>query len=411
MPLTKITGGEFDSNQGGLSVAGIITATTFNGGSVTATSGDFSGKINSTYDSNDFMQYNGSGTSPFFRFNTSGTANGYIQHTNTVGGESFFWNDRANRGLKINGSTPQWYDGAYQTMWHSNNDGSGSGLDADLLDGLNSTSFLRNDGTIRFFDFSSLGSNATQARRFEIARIGIDYNDWNTVGVFEVTVMEKYFAQGLKKRYIVYYGYVSTYGVQLAEYQGSGSNSFRVTTSGEVVISGDNRYISVYVDVDYYSLVDVRVMTNRQITTNSNPEAGYTYIFSSPTVTNIAGFSADSTTYSPGSASFGGTVTQGSDVKLKKNIKTIDNALEKTLRLRGVEFDRLDLNDSHQIGVIAQEVEEIIPELVSDEGNNGIKSVAYGNISALLIEAIKEQNETINTLRHEIDNLKKQIEG
>jgi hypothetical protein len=73
--------------------------------------------------------------------------------------------------------------------------------------------------------------------------------------------------------------------------------------------------------------------------------------------------------------------------------------------MRGVEYDRIDMNGKHQIGVIAQEVEEIVPELVSD--NDGTKTVSYGNITALLIEAVKEQNKEINILRNEIEILKK----
>jgi hypothetical protein len=94
----------------------------------------------------------------------------------------------------------------------------------------------------------------------------------------------------------------------------------------------------------------------------------------------------------------GGTVTANSDEKLKENIQTIDNALDKVKNLRGVEYDRKDSGE-HQIGVIAQEVEKIIPEVVyGDE----LKSVAYGNIVGLLIEAIKEQQK-------EIDELKKKV--
>jgi len=87
--------------------------------------------------------------------------------------------------------------------------------------------------------------------------------------------------------------------------------------------------------------------------------------------------------------------TATSDIILKENVITIENALEKVLSLRGVEYDRIDSGD-HQIGVIAQEVEKIIPEVVyGDE----IKSVAYANIVALLIEAIKEQQKEINELK------------
>jgi hypothetical protein len=90
--------------------------------------------------------------------------------------------------------------------------------------------------------------------------------------------------------------------------------------------------------------------------------------------------------------------TSTSDISLKENVSTIENALEKVLSLRGVEYDRIESGE-HQIGVIAQEVEKIIPEVVyGDE----IKSVAYANIVALLIEAIKEQQK-------EIDELKKNL--
>ena len=90
-----------------------------------------------------------------------------------------------------------------------------------------------------------------------------------------------------------------------------------------------------------------------------------------------------------------GTVTANSDEKLKENVITIENALEKVLSLRGVEYDRIDSGD-HQIGVIAQEVEKVIPAVVyGDE----IKSVAYANLGGLLIEAIKEQHKEIEELK------------
>ena len=95
-----------------------------------------------------------------------------------------------------------------------------------------------------------------------------------------------------------------------------------------------------------------------------------------------------------------GTLTQNSDASLKTNIQTISNALEKTLQLRGVEYDRVSTN-KHEIGLIAQEVEEIFPELVSE--NNGIKSVAYSNVVSILIESIKELKQEINDLREQIN--------
>ena len=97
----------------------------------------------------------------------------------------------------------------------------------------------------------------------------------------------------------------------------------------------------------------------------------------------------------------GGTVTSNSDEKLKTNIKNIENPLEKVLGLRGVEFDYID-SGKHSIGFIAQEVENIVPDLVFGDDP---KSVAYQNFVALLVEAVKEQNEVINNLKERIEQL------
>ena len=101
-----------------------------------------------------------------------------------------------------------------------------------------------------------------------------------------------------------------------------------------------------------------------------------------------------------------GNVTTNSDEKLKENVITIKNALDKVLSLRGVEYDRID-NGEHQIGLIAQEVEKIIPEVVYGDET---KSVAYANLVSLLIEAIKEQQTEINNLNGLINNFIKSIE-
>jgi hypothetical protein len=92
-----------------------------------------------------------------------------------------------------------------------------------------------------------------------------------------------------------------------------------------------------------------------------------------------------------------GTVTSNSDVRLKTNVETITTALDKVVALRGVMFDRISTG-AREMGVIAQEVEQVVPELVFTDAD-GIKSVAYANTVALLIEAIKEQQVQINELK------------
>ena len=101
-----------------------------------------------------------------------------------------------------------------------------------------------------------------------------------------------------------------------------------------------------------------------------------------------------------------GNITAYSDITLKKNIEVIPNALDKVLQLRGVTFDRKDIETSRQLGVIAQEVEKVCPEVVSTN-EDGIKSVAYGNMVGLLIEAVKEQQVQINKLQEKVDFLER----
>ena len=94
-----------------------------------------------------------------------------------------------------------------------------------------------------------------------------------------------------------------------------------------------------------------------------------------------------------------------SDKRLKDNIKNIENPLEKLQKLNGVEFDwndKQDLYKGHDIGVIAQEVEEVLPEIV-DTREDGHKAVKYDRMVALLIEVAKEQQQQINELKEKLN--------
>jgi hypothetical protein len=93
-----------------------------------------------------------------------------------------------------------------------------------------------------------------------------------------------------------------------------------------------------------------------------------------------------------------GEVISSSDARLKEDLEVIPDALDKVKQLSGYTYRRIDLNNVTQAGVIAQEVEKVLPEVVVEDGD-GYKSVAYGNMVALLIEAIKEQQKQIDELR------------
>jgi hypothetical protein len=93
-----------------------------------------------------------------------------------------------------------------------------------------------------------------------------------------------------------------------------------------------------------------------------------------------------------------------SDKRLKDNITPISNPIKKIQKIGGYEFDWNDKQDTyegHDIGVIAQEIEEVLPELVTTR-DNGYKAVKYDKIVALLIEAIKDQQKQIDELKSKI---------
>ena len=84
------------------------------------------------------------------------------------------------------------------------------------------------------------------------------------------------------------------------------------------------------------------------------------------------------------------SVAANSDRRIKTDIEVIPDALDKLKKISGYTFNRTDINVPRQVGVIAQEIQEVLPEAVHED-DKGILSVAYGNLTALLIEALKEE--------------------
>jgi hypothetical protein len=90
-----------------------------------------------------------------------------------------------------------------------------------------------------------------------------------------------------------------------------------------------------------------------------------------------------------------------SDIRKKTDIVTIDKALDKVMAMRGVFYTKIDdINKGRQIGVIAQEINEVLPEVVTYAADVDEYGVKYGNIVGVLIEAIKELNEEIKILKN-----------
>ena len=352
--------------------------------------------------------------------------NGYLYPNNWIhpnNGTGLFYSAGVHFyevGNKMYSSTS--YTSAVQgTLWGSSNDGSGSGLDADLLDGLELHTG-RND-------------NANKVVRTQVN--GYCDLGWinTTSGVASGTPTRIYCSQDA---YIRYYTPAS-----LAPYilnQGSTKNShthpvssitagtftgtFTMGTQLALVANNYGRGLFGVYSASRYQHVwsmGTAYKTSDDGTSYGNMY-GLTYTHTNiGTGTNqsISGLSHQLQHRQNGvlNCAFGagiwtsGNVTAYSDIAVKTNLVRIPNALEKVCSINGYTYERTDyvkdLEDPEapdvlrQAGVVAQEIEKVLPEVVS--GNEGNKAVAYGNIVALLIESIKE-------LKDEVDELKRQLE-
>jgi hypothetical protein len=160
----------------------------------------------------------------------------------------------------------------------------------------------------------------------------------------------------------------------------------------------------------------ITIPTNtNQLTNGAGFITGYT---ETSTLANVTARGATTTAaLSTGALTVSGAITATgeitayfSDLRLKTNIVPIADALEKVEAINGVTFDpneaalALGIDNRHQMGVIAQEIEAVAPELVCDSAFAGYKTVRYDKLTALLIEAVKELSAKVKTLEAQIGN-------
>ena len=101
-----------------------------------------------------------------------------------------------------------------------------------------------------------------------------------------------------------------------------------------------------------------------------------------------------------GNLELDGALTEASTMRIKTNIETLESPLDKISKLRGVSYN-LKKNNEPSIGMIAEEVEEVFPELVSKDDSGKASAMSYGRMTAVLLEAIKELKEEVDELKQE----------
>lgn len=201
--------------------------------------------------------------------------------------------------------------------------------------------------------------------------------------------------------------YNETYGQGLRASKGN-------TTYGTVVNVGENyNGYGGYVITHNYNTTYMQNSSGDHGFYQENGN-GWTFFHNRPY--NCAGIGTDATdpSYSLHIIKYGGSNTGWiiwSDRRIKENIKTIDNALDKVLSLRGVYYNKIDdPNKERQVGYIAQEVMEVVPELVVYSEELDIYNMNYGPMVSMLTEAVKEHHAKTVAQQAEIDTLKQQVQ-
>jgi hypothetical protein len=145
--------------------------------------------------------------------------------------------------------------------------------------------------------------------------------------------------------------------------------------------------------------------TNVAITNDTtSTTTHYLYMGTGTSGNNPTKVSNSKLTFQPstGNLIVAGDVTSSSDIRLKTNILQITNALSKVDSIRGVSFD---MDGKRRTGVIAQEVEQVLPEVIGKDSQEYL-TVSYGNLAGLFIEAIKELNAEVKQLKEKLNELK-----
>jgi len=174
------------------------------------------------------------------------------------------------------------------------------------------------------------------------------------------------------------------------------ANSLNITNNTN--ISGVITASSFYGDGSTLTGISAGLTISNNTSTNSSFYP--TFTTSTSGIVTAASVSSTKLSFNPSTGTLTTTsIVESSSITLKENINPIENALDLLLQLNPVTYDRKDSSSKNEAGLIAEEVNKIIPNIVSKDNNGNPEGINYTKLSVYLIDAIK-------TLREEIDQLK-----
>jgi len=340
-------------------------------------------------------------------------------------------------------------------VWHAGNDGAGSGLDADLLDGVQGASYLRSDANDTYTGTLTVNGTVVMGREYGVTQLhnnrdhiklgsGLVWRRTNYTYVNHATSSETlsddlrggtyvsqgvvasvsnftFSADGYMVEFVGYYWASSagTYNFSVSGddscdmfidgtrvafwYGGHGDND--AATGGSLGSGGGTVQTpgSIYLEKGFHRLY-ARFQEGSGGDSLSLwhkvPGGSYEKIPSSVLYHHPSDIMRSD---SNGAVYFSNDVVAyaSSDVRFKDNLSKIQSPIEKIYKLTGYEFDwntNQPTHQGHDIGVVAQEVEKVLPEVVMTR-EDGYKAVKYEKLVPVLIEAIKEQQQQIEELK------------
>ncbi len=340
----------------------------------------------------------------------------------------YWWDSDSYHSLGV--SSNQFYiDGS--VVWNAGNDGAGSGLDADLLDGNQASAFYlasnpngytSNTGTVTSITVSA-GTGLSGGGTVTTSGT-VTLNLSTPVTVANGGTGATSFTAG----YVLFGNGTSAINTSANLFWDNSNARLGISTTGpseKLHVEGGNIYINgegtgLIVDAGGSKRIGFMKYGGHEayIARVASQDFGIVRVGGS-TITDGSSITTDIWVKGDGNVAIGGqtaayklyvsgdiyatsNITAYSDVRAKENIVTVDNAIEKIKNIRGVYYTRKeDETKKRNIGVIAQEMLKVVPEVVSYAEEIDTYSVAYGNIVGLLIEAIKELNKKIETLEGE----------
>jgi hypothetical protein len=185
---------------------------------------------------------------------------------------------------------------------------------------------------------------------------------------------------------------------------GTVGNRMRITNNGSVGIG--TTFPSANLHVNGSAIISTGLTTaSARITTSLAAVGNSNTVGSIFTTGGNVGIGSTAPSYAlqvVGDVYASGDVISFSDSRLKTSVETIDNALDKIEKLRGVYYTHVQ-TQKRGVGLIAQEAQQVIPEAVIDKGEDTYLGVAYGNIVGMLVQAIKELSEKVQKLEKQLE--------